>query len=40
MENKTYFETLVRYHQEQGLSKTRLAPEDLFAREALESFKI
>jgi hypothetical protein len=25
MENKTYGETLVRYRQEQGLSKTRLA---------------
>jgi 4,5-dihydroxyphthalate decarboxylase len=32
--------TFLRYHHEQGLSRTLLAPEDLFAPEAMESFKI
>jgi len=30
----------LRYHHEQGLSNSRLKPEDLFAPESLESFKI
>jgi len=33
-------ETFLRYHHEQGLSRRRLAPEALFAKETLESFKI
>jgi 4,5-dihydroxyphthalate decarboxylase len=32
--------TFLRYSHEQGLSKERLAPEQLFAQETLESFKI
>jgi 4,5-dihydroxyphthalate decarboxylase len=32
--------TFLRYSHEQGLSRRRLAPEDLFAAETLESFKI
>jgi 4,5-dihydroxyphthalate decarboxylase len=31
---------LLRYHFEQGLSRRLLAPEEIFARETLESFKI
>jgi 4,5-dihydroxyphthalate decarboxylase len=31
---------LLRYHYEQGLSKRQLAPEEVFAPETLESFKI
>jgi len=38
--NRTTLDTFLRYHHECGLSKRRLAPEDLFAPEALESFKI
>ena len=38
--NRPVLETFLRYHHEQGLSKKRLAPEDLFARETLESFKV
>ena len=33
-------DTFLRYHHEQGLSRRRLAPEDLFAPETLEAFKI
>ena len=33
-------DTFLRYHHEQGLSKRRLAPQDLFAPETLESFRI
>jgi 4,5-dihydroxyphthalate decarboxylase len=33
-------DTFLRYHHEQGLSKRRLAPKDLFAPETFESFKI
>jgi 4,5-dihydroxyphthalate decarboxylase len=33
-------ETFLRYHHQQGLSKTLRTPEELFAPEALESFKI
>jgi 4,5-dihydroxyphthalate decarboxylase len=38
--NRAVLETFLRYHHEQGLSRRRLAPEDLFARETLESFKV
>jgi len=38
--NRHVLETFLRYHREQGLSKKRLLPEDLFARETAESFKI
>ena len=38
--NRQVLETFLRYHHEQGLSKKRLAPEDLFAPETLESFKV
>lgn len=38
--NRHMLETFLRCHQEQGLSKKRLSPEDLSARETLESFKI
>jgi 4,5-dihydroxyphthalate decarboxylase len=38
--NRTVLETFLRYHHEQGLSKKRLAPEDLFAPETLESYKV
>ena len=38
--NRAVLDTFLRYHHEQGLSKRRLAPEDLFARETHESFKV
>jgi 4,5-dihydroxyphthalate decarboxylase len=38
--NRTTLETFLRYHYEQGLSKRRLEPEELFAPETLEAFKI
>jgi 4,5-dihydroxyphthalate decarboxylase len=38
--NRHVLETFLRYHREQGLSKKRLSPEDLFAPETAESFKI
>jgi 4,5-dihydroxyphthalate decarboxylase len=38
--NRDTLATFLRYHHEQGLSRTLLAPEDLFAPEAMESFKI
>jgi 4,5-dihydroxyphthalate decarboxylase len=38
--SKHVIETFLRYHHEQGLSKRRLRPEELFAPETLESFKI
>jgi 4,5-dihydroxyphthalate decarboxylase len=38
--NRAVLDTFLRYHHEQGLSKRRLAPEDLFARETLISFKV
>jgi 4,5-dihydroxyphthalate decarboxylase len=38
--NRAVLDTFLRYHHEQGLSKRRLAPEELFARETLTSFKI
>ncbi len=38
--NRECLDTFLRYHHEQGLSKKRLAPEELFAPETLESFRI
>jgi 4,5-dihydroxyphthalate decarboxylase len=38
--NRHVIETFLRYHHEQGLSKHRLRPEDLFAPETLEVYKI
>ena len=38
--NRHVLETFLRYHHEQGLSKRRLQPEDLFAPETMEQFKI
>jgi 4,5-dihydroxyphthalate decarboxylase len=38
--NRHVLDTFLRYHHEQGLSPRRLQPEDLFAPETLESFKI
>jgi 4,5-dihydroxyphthalate decarboxylase len=38
--NRHVLDTFLRYHHEQGLSKRRLKPEDLFAKETLETFKV
>ena len=38
--NRQVLETFLRYHREQGLSKRRLAPEDLFAPETVEDYRI
>lgn len=38
--NRHVLDTFLRYHHDQGLSKRRLQPEDLFAPETLEAFKI
>lgn len=38
--NRKTLETFLRYHHEQGLSPRLLTPDELFAPEALESFKI
>ena len=38
--NRSTLETFLRYHQEQGLSKRRFKPEELFAPETLSSFKV
>jgi len=38
--NRDVLATFLRYHHEQGLSKRRLAPEELFAPETHESFRI
>jgi len=38
--NRHVLDTFLRYHHEQGLSPRRLAPEELFAPETLEAFKI
>ena len=38
--NRHVLETFLRYHHEQGLSKRRFAPEEIFARETLQSFKV
>jgi len=38
--NEKTLATFLRYHHEQGLSKRLLTPEELFAPETLEEFKI
>jgi 4,5-dihydroxyphthalate decarboxylase len=38
--NRQVLDTFLRYHHEQGLSKRRLQPEELFAPETLEAFRI
>jgi 4,5-dihydroxyphthalate decarboxylase len=38
--NRQVLETFLRYHHEQGLSKRRFTPEEIFARETLVSFKV
>ena len=38
--NVATLQTFLRYHHEQGLSKRLLKPEELFAPEAMEAFKI
>ena len=38
--NRHVLETFLRYHHEQGLSKRRFAPDEIFARETLVSFKV
>jgi 4,5-dihydroxyphthalate decarboxylase len=38
--NRHVLDTFLRYHHEQGLSKLRLQPEELFVPETLEAFKI
>jgi 4,5-dihydroxyphthalate decarboxylase len=39
-QNRRTLDTFLRYHHESGLSKRRLGAEELFAPEALESFRI
>ena len=38
--NRDTLDTFLRYHHEQGLSKRRLTPDELFVPESLEAFKI
>lgn len=38
--NRAALDTFLRYHHEQGLSSRRLQPEELFAPETFEAFKI
>jgi 4,5-dihydroxyphthalate decarboxylase len=38
--NRAVLDTFLRYHHEQGLSKRRLKPEELFAPETLAGFKV
>jgi 4,5-dihydroxyphthalate decarboxylase len=38
--NRAVLDTFLRYHHEQGLSPRRLEPEELFAPETFEAFKI
>jgi 4,5-dihydroxyphthalate decarboxylase len=38
--NRQVLDTFLRYHHEQGLSRRRFSPEELFARETLESYKV
>ena len=38
--NRHVLETFLRYHREQGLSKGSLSPEDLFAPETVEDYRI
>ena len=40
VKNRDALSTFLRYHHEQGLSKRLLQPEELFAPEAMEEFKI
>ena len=39
-DNRHVINTFLRYHHEQGLSKRRFQPEELFAPETLEAYKI
>ncbi len=38
--NRHVLDSFLRYHHEQGLSKRRFQPEELFAKETLETFKV
>ena len=38
--NRHVLDSFLRYHHEQGLSKRRFSPEELFAKETLESYKV
>ena len=38
--NRNALDTFLRYHHEQGLSKRRFSPDELFARETLTSYKV
>ena len=38
--NRHVLDTFLRYHHEQGLSRRRFSPEELFARETLECYKV
>jgi 4,5-dihydroxyphthalate decarboxylase len=38
--NRHVLDTFLRYHHEQGLSRRRFSPEELFAPETLESYKV
>ena len=38
--NRKTLSTFLRYHHESGLSKRLLEPEELFAPESMEAFKI
>ena len=38
--NRAVLDTFLRYHHEQGLSARRLRPEELFAPETVEVFRI
>jgi 4,5-dihydroxyphthalate decarboxylase len=38
--NRHVLDAFLRYHHEQGLSPRRFAPEELFAKETLESYKV
>jgi len=38
--NRKVLDTFLRYHHEQGLSKRRLTPDELFAKETLQTYKL
>ncbi|HEY1287054.1 MAG TPA: ABC transporter substrate-binding protein [Burkholderiales bacterium] len=38
--NRHVLDAFLRYHHEQGLSRRRFAPEELFAKETLEGYKV
>ena len=38
--NRAVLDTFLRYHEEQGLSKRRLSPDELFAPETRDAFRI